>query len=87
MTITGIIMTMYQPRIKLCRQVIDEVKEYYGEKVFDTFITRSVRLSEAPSYGAPIYYYSKYSRSSLQYQDLTKEIINRTGGYLLEWQV
>ena len=80
LSIVGILITMFQNRFKIDNQVYEELKKYYSYQLFDTKISRSVRLSEAPSFGLPIYYYSKYSKSSLQYMDLTKEIINRTGG-------
>ncbi len=81
--ILGILVTMYSPRLKLCTQVFEELKKYYEDKLFDTKISRTVKLCECPSYGEPIYYYARYSKPSLEYLDLAKEIINRTGGFLI----
>ena len=69
---------MFNSRLKLSNQVYDELKKYYDEKLFKTKISRSVALSEAPSYGEPIYYYSRYSKGSLEYEDVAKEILERT---------
>ncbi|MGM0365506.1 MAG: ParA family protein [Actinomycetota bacterium] len=76
LTITGAVMTMYDPRIKLAEQVIDEVKKYFSEKVFGTIIPRNVRLSEAPSYGQPIMIYDSGCKGALAYKNLTKEVID-----------
>lgn len=81
--ILGILITMYNPRLKICTQVFSELEKYYEDKLFKTKISRTVMLCEAPSYGEPIYYYAKYSRPSLEYQDIAKEIISRTGGFLI----
>lgn len=79
--ILGILITMFSSRLKICQQVHEELKKYYSDKLFSTTISRTVMLCEAPSYGEPIYYYSKYSKPSLEYQALAKEIISRTGGF------
>ena len=76
--IVGILVTMFNSRLKLSNQVFEELKKYYCEKLFDTKISRSVALSEAPSYGEPIYYYSRYSKGSLEYEKVAKEILDRT---------
>ncbi|MBQ7353382.1 MAG: ParA family protein [Clostridia bacterium] len=81
--ICGILVTMYNSRYKLSAQVINELEKYYGDLLFETKISRLVAISEAPSFGEPIYYYSKYSKGSLEYQKLTKEIINRIEGEIL----
>ncbi len=81
--ILGILVTMFNSRLKLANQVLSEIKKYYEDKLFDTKISRTVTLCEAPSYGEPVYYYARYSRASLEYQDLAKEIISRTGGFLI----
>jgi chromosome partitioning protein len=72
---------MFNSRYKLSSQVLDELKRYYSFQLFDTKISRSVALSEAPSFGEPIYYYSKYSKGSLEYEHVAKEIISRIEGY------
>lgn len=81
--ILGILVTMFNSRLKLCTQVLSELEKYYTDKLFDTKISRTVKLCECPSYGEPIYYYARYSRPSLEYQDLAKEIVSRTGGFLI----
>ena len=73
--ITGSIMTMYDPRIKLSGQVIEEVKNYFSEKVYKTIIPRNVRLSEAPSYGKPIIDYDPECKGAEAYKNFTKEVI------------
>lgn len=78
LTVTGILLTMYNPRYKLSTQVYEELKKYYDDKLFESKISRSVTLSEAPSFGEPIQYYAKFSKGTLEYEDLAKEIISRT---------
>ena len=78
LAVTGILITMYNPRYKLSTQVYAELEKYYEDKLFKAKIPRSVALSEAPSFGEPIQYYARYSKGSLEYQDLAKEIISRT---------
>lgn len=79
LSITGILLTMYNGRLNLSVQVQQELKKYYGDKLFRTVIGRNVRLSEAPGFGKPIYAYDKYSSGSLAYMDVAKELIERTG--------
>ena len=62
----GVLLTMYDGRLNLTQQVVEEVKKYFPKKVFRTVIPRSVRLSEAPSFGMPIQYYDKSSKGSVQ---------------------
>lgn len=73
--IEGILMTMYDSRLKITEQVITEVKRHFPQKVFKTFIRRGVRLSEAPSFGMPVYYYDKSCRGAQEYIDLAHEIL------------
>jgi chromosome partitioning protein len=68
---------MYNGRLVLTNQVIDELKKYYSDKLFKTPISRSVKLSEAPSFGEPICYYDPYSKGSLEYADVAKELMLR----------
>ena len=75
--ITGIIITMYNGRLNLTLQVLEELKKYYGDKLISTPVPRSVRLSEAPSYGKPIQYYDRFSKGALAYNDIAKEIVGR----------
>ncbi|HKO57178.1 MAG TPA: ParA family protein [Thermoanaerobaculia bacterium] len=75
--IEGIVLTMYDERMNLARQVADEVRNHFGEKVYQTIIPRNVRLGEAPSFGKPIILYDIRSRGSEAYVSLAKEFIRR----------
>jgi chromosome partitioning protein len=75
--IEGIALTMYDERMNLARQVAEEVKTHFGEKVYQTVIPRNVRLGEAPSFGKPIILYDIRSRGSEAYVNLAKEFIQR----------
>ncbi|MBE6611502.1 MAG: ParA family protein [Ruminococcaceae bacterium] len=76
--ITGILITMFNGRLNLSMQVLDELKKYYADKLFKTGVVRNVKLSEAPSYGEPILYYDKHSKGAQAYMDIAREIIDRT---------
>ncbi len=71
----GVLLTMYDGRLNLTQQVVEEVKKYFPKKVYSTVIPRSVRLSEAPSFGMPIQYYDKNSKGAKAYCDLALEVI------------
>jgi chromosome partitioning protein len=73
----GVVMTMYDGRTNLSAQVTGDVREHYGEKVFETVIPRATRLAEAPSFGKPIIHYDKYSPGAAAYEVLTGEIVQR----------
>jgi chromosome partitioning protein len=73
----GMLMTMFDPRTRLSSQVVDEVRRHFPERTFDTVIPRSVRLSEAPSYGKPVLEYEPTSRGASAYADLAQELIRR----------
>jgi len=73
----GVVMTMFDGRTKLSQQVVGEVREHFGERVFETMIPRSTRLAEAPSFGKPIIHYDKYSAGSAAYELLAQEVISR----------
>lgn len=75
--IFGVLMTMYDGRTTLSKQVVDEVKNYFGKTVFETPIPRSVKISEAPSFGMPITQYDPLGKGSIAYVELAKEVINR----------
>ena len=75
--IEGIVLTMFDERMNLSRQVAEEVKSHFGEKVYETVIPRNVRLGEAPSFGKPIILYDIRSRGSEAYINLAKEFIRR----------
>ena len=73
----GIIMTMFDSRTNLSNQVVGEVRQHFGTKVFDTVIPRTTRLAEAPSFGKPIIYYDKYSAGASAYEVLAEELMQR----------
>ena len=75
--IMGILITMYNGRLNLTNQVTEELKKYYSDKLFKTTIARNVKVSEAPSFGAPVIYYDKYSKGSLAYKEVAKELLDR----------
>ncbi len=75
--IEGVLMTMFDSRLRLSNQIVDEVKKYFGEKVFTTVISRNVRLSEAPSFGKPILLYDALSSGTRNYIDLAQEVLKR----------
>jgi chromosome partitioning protein len=75
--IEGVLMTMFDSRLRLSNQIVEEVKKFFGEKVFSTIISRNVRLSEAPSYGKPILLYEAVSSGSRNYMELAKEFLKR----------
>tara|TARA_B100000953_G_scaffold116986_1_gene96335 strand:+ start:1890 stop:2693 length:804 start_codon:yes stop_codon:yes gene_type:complete len=74
--ISKIVLVMYDSRTKISKQVADEVREYFGERVCNQIIPRSVRLSEAPSYGQPITVFDPTSRGAVAYKELAKEVLN-----------
>jgi chromosome partitioning protein len=76
----GMLMTMYDPRTRLSPQVVEEVRRHFPERTFETVIPRSVRLSEAPSYGKPVLEHEPTSRGAGAYADLAQELIH--GGFL-----
>ena len=75
--IEGIVLTMFDGRLNLTVQVITEIKKYFADKLYKTTIPRTVRLSEAPSYGMPIQYYDKRSKGTDAYNALAKEFIKK----------
>jgi chromosome partitioning protein len=75
--LTGIVMTMFDPRTKLSEQVVAEVRRYFGDRVYQTVIPRTVRLSEAPGFGQPITVYDPSSKGARSYRDLAREVAAR----------
>lgn len=75
--IFGVLVTMYDSRTQLSKQVYDEVKNFFPKQIFNTVIPRNVRLSEAPSYGQAVIEYAWISKGSLAYTKLAKEVIKR----------
>jgi chromosome partitioning protein len=75
--IEGILMTMYDGRLRLCNQVVSEVRRHFDEIVFTTIIHRNTRLSEAPSVGKPVILYDSDSKGSINYLNLAKEVLQK----------
>ncbi len=75
--IFGVLLTMYDSRTTLSKQVAEEVRKYFGKKVFKTIIPRNVKLSEAPSHGIPVTQYARMSKGAQTYMKLAKEVIRR----------
>jgi len=75
--IFGVVMTMYDSRTRLSQQVVDEVRDFFEGKIFDTLIPRTVRLSEAPSFGQPITLYDPSGKGAEAYRQLAKEVVSR----------
>lgn len=73
----GVVMTMYDSRTKLAAQVVAEVRDFFGPKVFETLIPRTVRLSEAPSFGQPVNLYDPSGKGAEAYRSLAKEVMDR----------
>ena len=78
--IEGVLLTMYDSRLNLTQQVVDEVKKCFPKKVYKTAIPRNVRLSEAPGFGMPVMYYDKSSKGAKAYNDLAKEFLRNNRG-------
>ena len=77
--ILGILITMYNSRLNLSVQVLEEIKKYYADKLFPTPIPRSVKLTEAPSYGVPGVLYDAYNKGSRAYEEAARELMRRIG--------
>ena len=80
LAIDGVLLTMYDSRLNLCRQVAEDVKEYFGEKVIGSVIPRNIRLAEAPSHGKPILMYDVASIGAKSYLAAAQELLRRTAG-------
>ena len=76
----GVLVNRYDGRLTLTVQVMEEIKRYFGAKLFARPVPRNVKLSEAPSYGVPIDIYDKYSKGARAYEEVTEELIRRCGG-------
>lgn len=77
LSIEGILLTMYDARLRLSKQVVEEVQRHFGSVVFHTVIQRNTRLSEAPSYGKPVIRYDVHSRGAVDHLNLAKELLER----------
>lgn len=84
LAIDGVLLTMYDSRLNLCRQVAEDVKEYFGDKVIGAVIPRNIRLAEAPSHGKPILLYDVASIGAKSYLAAAQELLRRTAGSLRE---
>lgn len=80
----GLLLTMFDARTNLSQQIVDEVDRYYGDLVFQTIVSRSVRLAEAPSYGLSILQYDSVSRGAQSYRAVAREVIAREAVLLAE---
>ena len=80
LSLLGIVITMFDKRTSLSEQVLGEIKNYFGDKLFKTIIPRNVRLAEAPSYGQTIFEHDKWSKGARAYKQLAKEVRGRTNG-------
>src|SRR5678810_427983 len=75
--IEGLLMTMYDGRLRLCNQVVNEVRKHFEEMVFNTIIHRNTRISEAPSVGKPVILYDAQSKGTMNYLNLAKEVLQK----------
>jgi chromosome partitioning protein len=75
--LSGIVLTMFDPRTRLSEQVVEEVRRYFGPRVYDAVIPRTVRLSEAPGFGLPITHYDARSKGAAAYRSLAREVLER----------
>ncbi len=80
--IEGVLLTMFDTRLRLSNQVADEVRRYFGDKVFETIVKRNVRLSEAPSFGKPAILYEASSKGARNYMALAREILEHNEEYV-----
>ncbi len=81
--IEGILLTMYDPRLRLANQVVDEIKRHFENIVYQTIIHRNTRLGEAPSFGKPAIMYDAESKGSINYMNLVREMLQRADGTLI----
>jgi chromosome partitioning protein len=77
--IEGFVLTMYDSRLRLSNQVVEEVKRHFQQMVFDTIIQRNVKVSEAPSFGKPVIMYDADSKGSMNYLNLARELLQKNG--------
>ena len=77
LTVTGILVTMFNTRLTLSGQVLAELKKHYGDQVFQTTVSRNVKLSEAPGFGVPAYYHDKSAKGVKEYLSLVQELLQR----------
>ncbi len=82
--IEGFLLTMYDARLRLSNQVVEEVRKHFGEMVFETIVQRNIKLSEAPSFGKPCILYDAESKGSINYLNLAREILQRNDQTLIK---
>jgi chromosome partitioning protein len=82
--IEGVLLTMFDSRLRLSNQIVDEVKRYFGDKVFTTIVSRNIRLSEAPSFGKPIILYDAICIGTKNYMELAKEVLKNNKFFAIE---
>jgi chromosome partitioning protein len=82
--VEGILLTMYDVRLRLSNQVVEEVRTHFEEMVFDTIIQRNTRLSEAPSFGVSVIMHDATSKGAINYLNLAREILRKNGLELSE---
>ena len=82
--IEGVLLTMFDSRLRLSNQIVDEVKKYFGSKVFATVVSRNIRLSEAPSFGKPIILYDAICSGTRNYMELAKEVLKHNDSLAFE---
>jgi len=75
--IEGFLLTMYDTRLRLSNQVVDEVRKHFQQMVFETIIQRNIKLTEAPSFGKPVVLYDAESRGAISYLNLAREILQK----------
>lgn len=77
LNVTGILITMHNNRLILSMQVINELRKHYADKLFETTVSRNVKVSEAPGFGSPVYYHEKRSKGAVEYMNVAKELAER----------
>ncbi len=77
LNVTGILITMHNNRLLLSVQVINELRKHYADRLFETTISRNVKVSEAPGFGSPVYYHEKRSKGAVEYMNVAKELVER----------
>ena len=82
--IEGFLLTMYDTRLRLSNQVVDEVRKHFQQMVFETIIQRNIKLTEAPSFGKPVVLYDAESRGAVSYLNLAREILQKNEETLLK---
>ena len=84
LSLEGVVLTMYDPRMSLAQQVTENLRSFFGDKLYTATIPRNVRLAEAPSHGLPVMLYDPKSRGAEAYRDLTRELLARNGVFVTE---